>query len=104
VTFFRRWPPVFEHFTVVRAVPKISDANFRDLSQLCDEFELVELAKTVGDCQAEHPLIDPVIRHALEERLEGHDRTMLMVGQALHRWRETAASDAEKLSVMEAEV
>jgi uncharacterized coiled-coil DUF342 family protein len=90
---------------------EISDANVRDLSQLCDEFKFIELAKTVGDWQAEHAQIDPMIRHeldlvraALEERLESQVRTMLMLDQAVHRGWEAAMSDAEKLSAMEAEV
>jgi hypothetical protein len=48
------------------AAVEISDANVRDLSQLCDEFKFTELAKTVGDWQAEHPLIDPGIRRELD--------------------------------------
>jgi septal ring factor EnvC (AmiA/AmiB activator) len=90
---------------------EISGTNVRDLSQLCDEFKFVELAKTVGDWQAEHPQIDPVIRRepdlvraALEERLESQARTMVMLDQAVHRGWETTMSDAEKLSAMEAEV
>jgi chromosome segregation ATPase len=71
----------------------------------------VELAKTVTDWQTEHPHIDPIIRHeldlvrvALEERFESQDRKMLMLDQALHREREAANCDAEKLSAMEADV
>jgi chromosome segregation ATPase len=92
------------------AVAEISDANVRDLSQLSDEFKFVELAKTVGDWQAEHPQIDSVIRReldlvraALGERFESQARTILMLDQAVHRGREAAMSDAEKLSAMEAE-
>jgi hypothetical protein len=51
---------------------EISHANFRDMSQLCEEFKSTKLARTVRDWEAEHPLI----RHeldlawaALEERL-----------------------------------
>jgi hypothetical protein len=93
------------------AVAEISDANVRDLSQLCDEFKFVELEKTVRDWQAEHPLIDQVIRQeldlvqtALEERLESQARTMLMLDQALRRGREAALSDAEKMAAMKAEL
>jgi hypothetical protein len=74
------------------AVAEISDANVRDLSQLCDEFNFIELAKTVGDWQAERAQINPVIRceldlvrAALEERCESQVRTMLMLDQAVHR-------------------
>jgi hypothetical protein len=74
------------------AVAEISNANVRDLSQLCDEFKFIELAKTVRDWQVEHPQIDPVIRRgpdlarpALEERFESQARTMLMLDQAVHR-------------------
>jgi hypothetical protein len=93
------------------AVAEISDANVRDLSRLCDEFQFVELAKTVGDWQAGHPQIEPVIRReldlvraALEERLESQDRPILMLDQALRRLREDGIHDAEKLSALEAEV
>jgi hypothetical protein len=93
------------------AAAEISDGNFGDLSQLCDEFKFIELAKRIGDWQAEHPLIDPVIRReldlvrtALEERLESQARTMLMLDQTLHRQRETAMNDVGKLSAMEADV
>jgi chromosome segregation ATPase len=93
------------------AVAEISDANVDDLSQLCDEFKFMELAKRVGDWQAEHGMIDPgigrepdLVRAALEERLESQARTMLMLDQALHRQREAAMSDAEKLAAMEADV
>jgi hypothetical protein len=48
------------------AVVEISGANVRDLSQLCDEFKFIELGKPVGDWQAEHPQIDPVIRCELD--------------------------------------
>jgi chromosome segregation ATPase len=89
----------------------ISDANVRDLSQFCDEFKFVELAKTVRDWQAEHPQIDSVIRReldlvraALEERLESQDRTIVMLDHALRRLREDGVRDEEKLPVMEAEV
>jgi hypothetical protein len=92
-------------------VPEISDANARNLSQLCDKFKFDELAKTVAEWQAEHPLIDSVtrreldlVRAALEERLESQDRTMWILDQAVHGHREAAMRDAEKLSVMEAEV
>jgi chromosome segregation ATPase len=90
---------------------EISDANLRDLGQLCEEFKFIELAKTAGDWEAEHPQISPVIRRALdlglaaqEERLESQGRMMLMVDQALDRQREVAISDAERFSAMEAEV
>jgi hypothetical protein len=70
---------------------EISEANAGYLSQLCKEFKFDELAKTVGDWQAEHSLIDSVtrreldlVRAALEERLESQARTMLMLDQALH--------------------
>jgi chromosome segregation ATPase len=93
------------------AVPEISDANVRDLLQLCDEFKFIELGKAVGDWQVKHTQINPVIRRelylvraALEERLESQGRMMLMLDQALHRQREAAISKAEKLSTMEAEV
>jgi hypothetical protein len=93
------------------AAVEISDANVRDLSQLCDELKFIELAKTVGDWQAEHGQMDPGIRRELDlfqarldERLQLQDRTMLMLDQALHRGREAAVSDAEKLRAMEAEV
>jgi hypothetical protein len=52
------------------AVAEISDANVRDLSQLCDEFKFIELAKTIGDWQAERPLTGPGVRRKPEERLE----------------------------------
>jgi chromosome segregation ATPase len=88
-----------------------SDANVRDLSQLCDEFKFMDLAKAVRDWQAEHQQVDPVIRReldlvwaALAERLESQGREMLMVDQALHARREAAINDAEKLSAMEVEV
>jgi hypothetical protein len=93
------------------AAAEISDANVGDLSQLCDEFKFLELARKVRDWQGEHLVIDPVIRReldlmraALEERLESQARTMLMFDQALHRQREAAMSAAEKLSAMEADV
>jgi hypothetical protein len=38
------------------AAAEISDANVRDLSQLCDEFKFIELAKIVGDWQEQHAL------------------------------------------------
>jgi hypothetical protein len=85
-------------------VTEINDANVRDLSQLCDEFKFIELAKTVADWQAGHPLIDAVIqreldlvRTALEQRLESHARTIVMLGQAVYRGQEAAISDAEKM-------
>jgi hypothetical protein len=60
---------------------------------------------------AGHSQIDPVIRGeldlvrvALEGRFESQDRKMLMLDQALHREREAANCDAEKLSAMEADV
>jgi hypothetical protein len=87
------------------------DTNVGDLSQLCDEFKFIELAKRVGDWQVEHSLIDPVtrreldlVRAALEERLELQALTTLMLNQGLHRQREAAMSAVEKLSVMEADV
>jgi hypothetical protein len=90
---------------------EMNEANIRDVSQLCDEFKFLELAKTVGDWQSEHPQFDPVIcrelgpvRAALEKRLESRAHTMLMLNQALHRGRQAAMSDAEKLSAMEMEV
>jgi hypothetical protein len=93
------------------AVAEISDANLGDLLQLCDEFKFVELAKRIGDWQAEHPLIDPVIRReldlvraALEERLESQARMMLMLGHSLHRQREPVMGEMEKSAAMEAEV
>jgi chromosome segregation ATPase len=93
------------------AAAEISNTNVADLSQLCDEFKFIELAKRVGDWQAEQPLIDPVIRReldlvraALEERLESQARTMWMFDQALHRQREAAMSAAEKLLAMETDV
>jgi hypothetical protein len=93
------------------AVAEVSDANIRDLSQLCDEFNFIELARTVGDWQAEHAQIDAVIRReldlvraALEERFESQVRTMLMLDQAQHRLREDGVHDAENPSAMEAEV
>jgi hypothetical protein len=93
------------------AAVEISDANVRDLSQLCDEFKFTELAKRVGDWQAEHPLIEPGVRRGLDlvearldERLQSQARRMLMLDQALHRGQEAAMSDAEKLTAMEAEV
>jgi hypothetical protein len=64
------------------AVAEISDANIGDLSQPCDEFKFIELAKGVGDWQAEHPRIRrdlDLVRAALEERLESHVRTMLIL-------------------------
>jgi hypothetical protein len=85
-------------------VTEINDANVRDLPQLCDEFKFIELAKTIADWQAGHPLIDTVIwreldlvRTALEERLESHARTIVMLDQAVYRGREAAISDAEKM-------
>jgi hypothetical protein len=59
------------------AVAEISDANVRDLSQLCEEFKFIEIAKTIGNWQAERPLTGPgvcrkpdLVRDGLEERLE----------------------------------
>jgi septal ring factor EnvC (AmiA/AmiB activator) len=93
------------------AVVEVSDANVPDLSHLCDEFKFIELAKAVGDWQAEHSLIDAEIRReldrvraALEEQLESQDRTISMLEQALYRRWEDAISDAKKLAVMEAEL
>jgi predicted nucleic acid-binding Zn-ribbon protein len=93
------------------AAVEISDANVRDLLQLCEEFKFTELAKIVGDWETEHGLTDAGIRRELdlvqarlEERLESQARTMLMLDEALHRGREAAMSDVEKLTVMEAEV
>jgi hypothetical protein len=87
------------------AVAEISEANVRHLSQLCGEFEFIELAKTVGNWQAGHPHIDSVIRRELNlvgaaraERLESQARTMSMLDEALHRRREAAMTNAEKLS------
>jgi hypothetical protein len=74
----------------VGAMAEISDANARDLSQLCDEFKFIELAKTVGDWQADHPVIRcelDLAPAASEERLESQARTILMLDSALHRWR-----------------
>jgi hypothetical protein len=75
----------------VRSAVEISDGNVRDLSQLCDEFKFTELAKTVGDWQAEHPLIDPAVRRELDlvqarlhERLQWQARAMLMLDQDRH--------------------
>jgi hypothetical protein len=82
------------------AVVEISDANVRDLSQLCHEFEFT---KTVGDWQAEHPLTDAWVRPelelvqaALDERLESQDHTMFMLDQALYRGREAEMGDAQR--------
>jgi hypothetical protein len=89
------------------AVAEISDAKVRDLSQLCEEFKFIEHAKTVGNWQAEQPVIRgklDLVRTALEERFGWQARTMLMLDQALHQEREAAMGDAEKLSAMEAEV
>jgi hypothetical protein len=90
------------------AAAEISAANVRDLLQLCDEFKFIELAKRVTDWQVEHPLINAGIRRelhlTLEERLESHAWMVLISDQALHRGREAAISDAEKLGAMEAEV
>jgi 2-polyprenyl-3-methyl-5-hydroxy-6-metoxy-1,4-benzoquinol methylase len=62
---------------------EISDANVRDLRQPCDEFKFLKLAKTVGDWEAEHSQIHPIVRcaldlvrAALEERLESQGRVM----------------------------
>jgi hypothetical protein len=89
---------------------EISDANVRDLSQLCDDFKFTELGKTVGDWQAEHPQIDRVIRReldlvraALEERLESQARTILMLYQAQHRRREAATEIGRSLGQEEGE-
>jgi hypothetical protein len=93
------------------AAAEISDANVRDQSQLCYEFNFIELAKTVGDWQMEHSLIDAGVRRELDlrpamlvERLDSQARTVLMLDQALHWQREAAIVVAEKLAAMEAEV
>jgi hypothetical protein len=36
------------------------------MSQLCEEFKWVQLAKRVEDWEAERPTIDPVIRRELD--------------------------------------
>jgi hypothetical protein len=93
------------------AVAEISDANVGDISQPCDEFKFIELAKRVGDWQVEHRLINPVIRReldlvraALEERLESQARMMLMFDHSLHRQREPAMGEMEKSAAMEVQV
>jgi hypothetical protein len=48
------------------ATAEINDGNVRDLSQLCDEFKFIELAKIVGDWQLECSLIDAVIGRELD--------------------------------------
>jgi hypothetical protein len=76
-----------------------------------DEFHFMELAKTVGDWQPEHTLMNSVtrreldlVRAALNERLESQARAMSMLDQARHRKRGAVMSDAEKRRAMEAEV
>jgi hypothetical protein len=89
---------------------EIGDGNVRGLSQLCAELKLTELAKTVGDWGAPHPLIGrgirrelDLVRAALEERVESQDLAVLMLDQALHRQPESVMSDAQRLPAIEAE-
>lgn len=42
----------------IGAMPEISDANVQNLSPICDEFKCIQLGKTIGDWQAEQPLIN----------------------------------------------
>jgi hypothetical protein len=94
----------------VGAVAEMNDANVWDLSQLCDEFSFIELAKTVGDWQSKHSLADVGIGHGLDlvqaalERLESHACTMWMLDRALNCRRETGMNDTEKRAAVEAEV
>jgi hypothetical protein len=90
---------------IAGAAAEISDANIRDLSQLCDEFKFIEFATTVGNWQAEHPLIDPVIRReldlvraALEERLESQTRMSLTLQDKHEKLRDTVARQGDELA------
>jgi hypothetical protein len=87
----------------IGAMAEISNPNARELSQLCDEFKFIELAKTVQDWLVEHPQTDAGIHRGLglaqitfAERLGSQDGAMVMPDEALHRVREAAMSDAAK--------
>jgi hypothetical protein len=73
---------------------EISNPNTRELSQLCNEFKFIKLAKTVQNWLVEHPQTDAGIypglglaQITLDERLASQDGAMLMLDEALHRGR-----------------